>query len=467
MTTATLRTFDDLPGPKGLPLLGNAGQIQPSRLHQNLEDWIAEYGEAVALRIGRQKVIAISDPELGMEALKDRPDAFRRLKGIQEIAEELGLFGLFSSEGVDWKRQRRAWMQALSIHQVKPFFAQLQQVTERLRLRWDKAAASGEAVDVQADLMRYTVDITTLFSFGVDLNTLEQEGDLIQEHLGQMFHMLNKRIAAPFPYWRWIKLPADRKLDQSLVVIREFVNKLIAEARQRIEDDPALQESPKNLLEALIVARDEDGSAFSDEEIFGNTLTALLAGEDTTANTLAWMIHLLTQNPEVQAELQEQVDTALGNENAWVDLSKSDQLSYIDALMNESFRLKPVAPVIFLCANEDYVLGDLAIEKGTDLILVLRPAALDSANYADPHRFDPNRWQKDLKRFVVKPPMPFGGGPRLCPGRNLAQMEIKAVTAMLARNFKVEAVAEKPVTELMAFTLMPENLRVRFRKRNP
>lgn len=460
-----VRQLRDLPGPRGLPLLGNASQIRLGRMHLILEQWGKKYGWPYRIALGNQKAVVIADPALITEALRERPHRFRRFASLQAVAEELGVIGLFSAEGETWKRHRRAWMKALSVHHVKPFFEQLSQVTARLQRRWEAAADAGTIIDVQGDLMRYTVDVTTQFAFGVDTNTLEQDGDPIQRHLAQFFYMLNRRLSAPFPYWRWFKLPVDRRLDKSVAVVREFVDGTIAQARQRLADDPARAEQPANLLEALIVARDEDGSAFTDEEIFGNTLTALLAGEDTTANTLSWMIHLLSRHPEEQRTLQQSVDEVLGGAAMWSQPEESDRLQYIDAVMCETLRLKPVAPLIFMCAIEDTILGGIDLPAGTNLIMTMRTAAMDESRYAQAADFKPQRWLEHMRRFATEPPMPFGGGPRMCPGRGLAQMEIKSVTSMLARNFDIEPVDAEAVGESHSFTLMPTNLRVRLHRR--
>lgn len=459
------RRFEQLPGPPGLPLLGNALQVRPSSLHRTLEQWADRYDCPYRFRLGNQRGMVINQPELINEALHDRPQRFRRFAALEAMAEELGIHGLFSSEGQNWQRHRRAWMQALSVHHVKPFFHQLGEITTRLQRRWERAADEGAIIDIQADLMRYTVDVTTLFAFGTAANTLEQGDGAIQQHLSQVFASLNRRLAAPFPYWRWFKLPADRRLDRAMVEVREFADQAIAAARQRIVDDPTLAEQPSNLLEGLIVARDEDGSTFSDEEIIGNALTALLAGEDTTANTLAWMIHFLSLSPQQQTDLQQAVDAALGEAPMWRDLDAAGSLKSIDDFMSETLRLKPVAPMIFLCAVEDTVIGDVAIQRGTNLILALRHATRYPGEFTEPQTFDPQRWQSSKRPFALRPPNPFGGGPRMCPGRSLAQMEIKSVISMLLRNFDVEAVDAAAVQEWLSFTLMPRNLKVRLRPR--
>jgi len=124
--------------------------------------------------------------------------------------------------------------------------------------------------------------------------------------------MLNRRIYASFPYWRYIKLPADRALDKALAQLYQFVAALISQHRARILHNPQIETKPSNFLEALLVARTDDGKTFTEEEISGSILTMLLAGEDTTANTMSWMAHFMSVHPETQAGMQQEADLVLG-----------------------------------------------------------------------------------------------------------------------------------------------------------
>jgi cytochrome P450 len=459
------RTIDDLPGPDGLPLLGNAHQLKPEHLHRVLEDWGRQFGTMYAIRLGSRRALVTSDPAQCTQALRERPDTFSRLSTMEPVAIELGMNGLFSSEGERWRRLRRLWIAALNAAQIKPFFPLLTEVTARLLRRWQRAAAAGEAIDVQADLMRYTVDVTMRFSLGHDANTLETDGDVIQNDLHPVMAAMGRRARAPFPYWRYVKLPADRGLDRALVKLRASVGALIAQARARLDADPALARQPQNLLEALLVTRDEDGSQLTDEDIFGNTMTVLLAGEDTTANTLAWMMHYLALHAPVQQQLRAEIDGLLGAAPLWTDLAQGESLRYTEAVMSEALRLRPVAPFFLLTALKDTQLGDLGVARGTGVILLAR--ALGDAQFDRAAEFDPGRWLAlPPHSYAQKPPMPFGAFARVCPGRNLAVAEIRSVAAMLARNFELEpAPGPGPVQEHLVFTLQPLNLRVRLKNR--
>ncbi len=466
----TTKTLADLPGPHGLPLVGNLLDLDLDRLHRVLVGWCDEFGTFFTFKLGSRPVLAIAEPELVQEILKQRPQRYRRLDTIESVFREMGIHGVFSSEGEDWQRQRKLTARALDTAHLRAFYPVLRKVTERLRRRWERAADSGADIEVQDDLMRYTVDVTTNLAFGYDMNTLEREGDIIQQHLERIFPMINRRINAPVPYWHFIRLPSDHALESSLKSIHGIIAGFVDETRARLAKQPELVEHPTNFLEAMLAVRDDEGAAFSDAEVFGNVITLLLAGEDTTANSLAWMIDYLTDLPEVQARLQAEADAHIDASGLTDTAQGLDALDFGEAVAHEAMRLKPVAPLFFLEPNEDVALKGVSVPKGTALMLVTMHPCLKDAHFGEAAQFRPERWlpgadhagcPHNAKAFV-----PFGAGPRFCPGRSLALLEIKAVTAMMARCFAVsKAPGRGPVREKFAFTMMPENLFVNFKRR--
>jgi cytochrome P450 len=194
----------------------------------------------------------------------------------------------------------------------------------------------------------------------------------------------------------------------------------------------------------------------------------LLAGEDTTANTVAWMMHFMCEHPDVQLKMQREADTVLGQADTLREMADADQLTYVDAVTQETMRLKPVTPVLFLETNEEVDPGGIRLPKATAIMLLTRYSNLQESRFAAAHEFQPERWLSDQSTsshhhngFV-----PFGSGPRLCPGRSLALYEIKTAVAMICRNFHLtKAASARPVGENFAFTLMPTNLLVDFRSR--
>lgn len=466
-----LRHIRDLPGPPGLPILGNALQIERERIHLAVERWARRYGDLFRFSIGGRRFVALSSPALIATVLRDRPEGFQRTSRLNAVARELGFDGLFSSNGEAWRRQRPMVLAGLDPAHIKAFFPALANVTGRLAARWRRAASEHRAIDLQAELMRFTVDVTAGLAFGADINTLESDEEVIQQHLDKILPALAKRLFAPVQYWRWMRLPEDRRLQRHLDALHAAVAGFIADARQRLERHPQRREQPTNLIEAMVAARDRAGSFATDQDVSGNVLTMLLAGEDTTANTLAWMIWLLHRNPDAARRAAHEVRAVLGDDPHPTRIEQLRELVFVEACAHEAMRLKPVAPVMASQAVRDTVIADVAIPAGTLVMCLMRPAAVDGGHFPEPQAFRPERWldaggpaaaASSAKRVA----MPFGAGPRICPGRYLALAEIKIVAAMLLASFDIEEVTTPhggdPV-ERLTLTMSPVGLRMRLR----
>jgi len=471
----TLRSVDDLPGPRGVPIFGNALQIDTERMHRQLEQWCLEYGPYFKLRLGKRNVVVVGDHDAVVAILRDRPDGFRRTTRLEETWLEMGLApGVFVANGDTWRRQRRMVMAGFDPAHVKTYFPSMLAVARRLEGRWRKAARAGTAIDLQADLMRYTVDTIAGLAFGAEVNTLESDGDVIQSHLDQIFPALFKRLLAPVRTWRFLRLPADRRLERNVVEVNAAVTGFIAQARARMEADPDRHRSPRNLLEAMMAAAALPDSGIDDRQVAGNVLTMLLAGEDTTANTLAWMIHLLWRHPPALARATEEVRRVLGTS----DLPTQEQLAqldYVEACAHETMRQKPVAPQMGMQALHDTTIGDVHVPAGAVLFLLMRRDSLSDAHVPHAATFEPERWLVDggpgtLAHSAKRTSMPFGAGPRICPGRYLALLEMKLAMAVLLGRFDIAGVDTpdgQEARELLRFTMMPVGLTLRLRERRP
>jgi len=468
-TSSTRRCPKDLPGPKGSLLLGNARAIDPDRFHNILESWAQEYGSPFSFRLANHRFVGFTDPKAITEVLRQRPDTFRRARKLEPIFDELGVNGVFSSEGDAWRPQRKLAMAALSHRNVKNFYDVLATITERLRLRWIQVADTGRVIDILDDLKRFTVDVTTRLTFGHDANTLEQGDDVIQRHMEMIFPELSRRLQSLVPYWRVIKMPRDRDVDKAMVALRDWLAPIMAETRRRLAENPNLADHPTNFLESMLSSLDENEEPFSEERIIGNALTILLAGEDTTANTLAWSVHHLLDRAESVTRLQDELDQTVGRAHVPSSLQQAQGLAFASAVANETMRISPVAPLMFLDANKPTVVGNVEIDSQHTVALILRPAGLDESIMKDGKTFMPERWldpstaERAQQKLVH---IPFGSGPRICPGRSLALLELNMVLAVLYKNFHVDRVGKSSeVEERFSFAMVPTNLRVKLRRR--
>ncbi len=461
-----VRRLEDLPGPRAIPVLGNALQVSVPKLHLQLEQWAAHYGTPYTFRLGPQRVLVIGDPGLAAKVMRARPETFRRLSPLAPVLRELGMDGVFSAEGEAWRHQRRLSMQALAHRHLRGFFPTLRTMVERLRLRFAAAAAGGRELLLRDEFSRFTVDVTTALVFGHDAKTLSSDEDIIQRRISTMFDKLAERVFAPIPYWRLVRLPSDRRSDRVRDELAAWMQGLIDKTRERLTAQSEIE--PTNMIEAMLIARDEADKAYSDPLISANALTMLLAGEDTTASTMAWAVHELCDNPVPAARLRDEAERVLGDSLVPEDIEISAALTYATAVAHETMRLRPAAPIMMVDANEDTEVGDVLVPAGASVAMLPRQLTGDAKRFSEPAAFLPERWLDEHAVEAHDPSahIPFGSGPRICPGRTLALVEIRSVLGMLYRNFTVERVgAREAVSERYAFTMAPENLRIRLHEK--
>jgi cytochrome P450/nitrite reductase/ring-hydroxylating ferredoxin subunit len=461
------RRLSDLPGPPSLPLVGSAHLLDAKSLHLQIEEWARTYGTPFSYRFGPKPVVVFSELDAIGTVLRERPGGFRRTSSVVPIFQELGVAGVFSAEGEAWRPQRRLSVEALAQRHLRGFYPTLANVASRLRGRWLRAAERHEPLDLSEELKRFTVDITTELVFGYDINTLEKDDNVIQRKLELIFPTFARRLNSVIPWWRIFRMPKDRAVDRAVSELREWLGGLVRETRARLDADPARRERPANFLESMVTAKDDAGKPFDDETVFGNAMTMLLAGEDTTAYTLAWTVHHLLDTPSETRALEAEVDAILGTTFVPKDFDTANRLAFAAAAANESMRLRPVAPLFFLEACEDTVVAGVEVKKGNWALLLIRPPATQKESFSDPLTFRPSRWvESNESTHEPGAHLPFGSGPRICPGRALAMLEMKVVLATLYRNFNVERIgSSEDVHEIFSFTMKPSDLRIRLSRR--
>ncbi|WP_294534472.1 cytochrome P450 [uncultured Rhodoblastus sp.] len=460
------RKLHELPGPRALPFVGNLHQIDQKSVHLVLERWAARYGSVYTFRLGRDRAVAVSDPRLIDHVLRERPEAFRRSSTLDRILVEVGTRGVFNAEGDVWRPQRKLTVAALSQRHLRDVYPHIKTVAERLHRRWRGLASAGADAEIVEELKRFTVDVTMLIVFGHDANTVEQDGDDITERLSVLLPTISRRLFAPVPTWRFLRLPRDRHFDRCIAEVRSWLSQLIADARKRAAA-AAGEPERSSFLDAMVKATDENGRAYCDDVIASNLFILLLAGEDTTANSLAWAIHLLADHPEWARRIGTEADSLLRDAIAPGDLDAANALPVASAVANEAMRLKPVAPVLLMEANVDTSIADIEIPRGTVVAILSRPAALTDDHFVEAQAFRPQRWLEppdgahDLSAHI-----PFGSGPRMCPGRALALVEMNTLLALLYKNYEVERQGRsEDVREDFGFVMSPTGLKVRLRPR--
>ncbi|WP_086932081.1 cytochrome P450 [Agarilytica rhodophyticola] len=450
-------TMKDLATPSEHWFKGSVGAFEPDQIHNYLYELKNALGDIFKISFYGKSVVVLSEPEAVRYILKNRPGLFRRVSRIESVFEDLGVHGVFSAEGEDWKKYRNFLNPAFRPSQIKLFYPSIYLVTQRL---CSVVPSQQKSFNFQQLIERYTVDVTTKLSFGYDLNTLEKPVSELQHKLSLIFPGISSRLRSPFPYWEYFKLSKDKKIDEALVLIRDYVAKFIAAAKQRIENN----HQASNILDSMLMADPE-----SEHEIFGNMMTLLLAGEDTTANTIAWAIDYLTDFPDIQERIFHEIRQRYPKDGQlkWDDL---DDFPLTFAAAQEAMRIRPVTPFAQIENNNDETICGYKIPKGTTFFVLLSDKGMSPELFEEPQKFNPDRWlniDEEKLKTIAKDMHPFGGGARLCPGRQLALIEMKIALIELLYRFKFTKETHVGSTrDSFSMTVKPQNLFVRATARN-
>ena len=392
--------------------------------------WLTEtYGDIVQYRSSVEPAYLINHPDYIQHVLQTNGQNYNKSTYLNKyIVESLTGEGLLTSENPLWREQRRLIQPAFHRRSLPAFIGLMTDATCRSidRLR---ATPPGETVDIAREMMRLTLDIVTSALFGYDITGRADE-------VGQAMDTMVT-----------IGKPRHRKVKEAIDLVDSIVYTIIDDRRahpQRERDD---------LLTMLLNARYEDGTAMPDKLVRDEVMTLLIAGHETTANTLGWTWYLLAQNPAVVERLEAEVDTLRGAAPTMADFPR---LVYTDRVMQEAMRLYPSAWSISRRALGDDEIGGYHIPAGSIVAMSPYTTHRHPAFWPDPERFDPERFTPE--RVAARPRFayfPFGGGTRQCIGNYFALMESLIIISTIVQHFRLQPRWTEPIEGHALVTLRP------------
>ena len=305
----------------------------------------------------------------------------------------------------------------------------------------------GETRDISHEMMRLTLRIVAKTLFDTDVTRDAEQVGRSLTVIVDMFNMLLlpfSELLEKLPFPQSIRLRRARKTLDSIIY------KIIDERRRDGRDHG-------DLLSMLLAARDEDdGGQMTDEQVRDEALTLFLAGHETTANALTWTWYLLSQNPEAEAKLHEELDRALAGRVPSIE--DIPQLKYVESVLAESMRLFPPAWAAGRMATEPHEVGGYEIPAGSTVLMSQYILQRDPRFWEDPDKFIPKRWQtQSIKEAGQKNIyFPFGGGIRRCIGESFAWAEAILLVATIARKWKLRLDPAQKVAAKPLITLRPK-----------
>jgi cytochrome P450 len=305
--------------------------------------------------------------------------------------------------------------------------------------------------------MRLTLGIVARTLFDADV---ESEAAEIGNALTTAFESFNFAMLPFTEYLEKLPIRSVRRFNAARATLDRTIYRMIDERRRSGEDRG-------DLLSMLLMATDTegDGSGMSDLQLRDEALTLFLAGHETTANALTWTWYLVSQHPEVEARLHQEIDTALqGRTPTHEDMPK---LPYTRMVFAESMRLYPPAWGIGRRALESFEARGFTIPKRAVILMCPYIVHRDERFFPDPERFDPERWTPEAAASRPKfSYFPFGGGNRVCIGEQFAWMEGVLLIAALAQKWRMQLDPSQRVEVQPLITLRPRyGMRMRLAQR--
>jgi cytochrome P450 len=387
---------------------------------------VAEHGPLVTLPVPRNPALLVNTVDGVRQLLVDRAGGYSKQTAQYRMLSLVTGIGLLTADGEQWRHRRRIDQPAFHRSRLELAAAATVQATERLRGR---LPATGAVLDVEAAALQVSVEVVvdTLMTgpAGAD-GAAEAVGAQLVAAVQDALDVVMARARTPIPLPAWAPTPTGRRLRRATATLDAACAELAAQRRAA-----GLSFGDGDLLALLL--RAADAEALTGAEVRDELVTMVIAGHETVASALTWALHLLARHPDAQARLHAELDAVLaGRPPRWADLQG---LEWTSAVVEEALRLYPPAWVLTRRAEQDDELDGVPVPAGTLVIvspwLVHRRADL----FADPERFDPTRFLGEARRSVPRHGyLPFGAGPRLCIGRDLALVEAVLMLATLLRD---------------------------------
>jgi cytochrome P450 len=408
---------------------------------------LPQHGDLVRVRLGPFTAVVVCDPDLTWQVLQD-DRVFDKGGLFFDRVAEVGGDGLLTSPRSRHRRQRRLMQPAF--HQYRlPGYAQT--MTEQIAAVTD-SWRDGQSLDVLEEMSTITTRIlaATMFSNTLSPEVVRQVCDDFSTAVTGLY----RRMLTPPPLDR-LPTPASRRYYQARARLLNTVQGVIADRRASGADHG-------DLLSALLAARDPDsgGHGLTDSELVDQVVTVFGAGVETNAAALAWALHLLAQHPDVNDRLQAEVDTVLaGRAAGYADLPA---LELTRRIITETLRVWPPAWILTRVTTVDTHLGDHLIPAGTNLFYSAYLIHHRPDVYADPDRFDPDRWLPERAKAIPRDAfIPFGFGARKCIGDAFGLTEATLALATITTRYDLEPVPGQRVRAAPGGTLRPHGLRMR------
>ncbi|KAM9854475.1 thromboxane-A synthase [Aulostomus maculatus] len=488
--------------PKPVPFYGNLFMFRQG-FFKPLSDLIKTHGRVCGYYLGRKPVVVVADPDMLRQVMVREFSSFPNRMTFRFATKPMSDC-LLLLRNERWKRVRSILTPSFSAAKMKEMVPLIQTATTALINNLSVYAESGEPFDIHKCFGCFTMDVIASVAFATQVDSQNNSDDPFVRHAQMFFSFSFFRpimlvfIAFPFIMAPLAGLIPNRRRDQMNQFFIRSIQRIISQreeqpAEQRRRDFLQLmldarsskecvsvehldavnhtgepnrrtQQPPTSTQDDCLHPRDTptrrpQKKMMTEDEIVGQAFVFLLAGYETSSNTLAFTCYLLALHPECQRKVQEEVDDFYCRHES-PDYTNIQELKYLEMVMCEALRLYPPGFRFAREVERDCVVNGQSLPKGATLEIPAGFLHYDPEHWPEPEKFLPERFTPEARAnrhpFVY---LPFGAGPRNCVGMRLAQLEIKMALVHLFRSFSVLACSETkvPLELKSSSTLGPKN----------
>lgn len=438
-----------LPSPPGLPLLGHA--LPLLRDPFGFLNTLPAHGDLVRIRLGPFSAVLVCDPDLTRQVTLDNR-TFDKGGLLVERAREMVGDGLIVCPRAEHRRLRRLTQPAFHHSKIPNYTNIIAAHFAAASDRWQ----DGEILDIPVQVMAILLDSVMRMLFSDELPR-ETVRDLTEDFTVTVRGMFRRTVLPPA--LNRLPTPGNRRYRRHITRLRQTVHSIIAQRRTETADHD-------DLLSVILSTRDPEQpdapadqlpAGLTDREICDQVLSFLFAGSETTSATISWALHLLSEHPEIQRQVQAEVDAVLVGGPA--DYTHLEDLDLTRRVVTETIRLYPSAWFMTRHTTTDTTLGGHLIPAGTTVAFSPFLIHHRADSYPDPDTFDPGRWiGVDPTNRKSTTYIPFSVGPRMCLGDGLAPAQITLALATIAARWQLNPVPGQRVRRDPAATLRPRRL---------
>ncbi len=432
-----------------------AGKTHRGHLRAMREDMIgyiehlAQQGDFLRIPLGIGSAYFVNSPDLVQEILLKQAKKFHKPFIVKYTAK--GLFGenLFTSDGELWQVLRATIQPAFHAQRINAYASIMVDYTKAMMSQWQP----GQVIDTPKAMMDLTLGITTKALFGQDLRD-----DVAGQAIIRFIELFSQRLnGLPIP--AWLPIRSNLEIKRQFAIIDSHLSPLIAERRQSFE-------AHDDVLSMLIQAQAADTTGLlTNHQIRNEVMNLFAAGYEVTAHTLAFTLYLISQHPDVEARLLEEIDRVLGQRAITqgvapkaIAIPDLEQMPYLEMVLKESMRLLPVTTVVSRQAVENVSLNGYTLPKNS--LVLFAPWTLHRCPeyFPNPLCFDPERFHRDRKDKIPKfAYLPFSAGPRICIGNALAMMQMRINLATILQSYRLTVAPGYQFEPFYSFNTRPKN----------